>query len=58
MVAVVQLAITMGATSGGILFDHSGYRATFGASALILMLAALLAYLTNRIARNREIADG
>lgn len=58
MVAVVQLAITMGATSGGVLFDHSGYRATFGASALILMLAALLAYLTNRIARNREIADG
>ena len=58
MVAVVQLAITMGATSGGILFDHSGYRATFGASALILMLAALVAYLTNRIARNREIANG
>ncbi|VXB12382.1 Transcription regulatory protein OpdE [Massilia sp. 9I] len=43
MVAVIQLAIMLGATVGGFLFDLSGYRATFGASAGLLVLAALLA---------------
>ena len=38
MVAVIQLAITVGASVGGLLFDGSGYRATFGASAVILGL--------------------
>ena len=32
MVAVIQLAITVGASVGGLLFDGSGYRATFGAA--------------------------
>ncbi|GAL98970.1 arabinose efflux permease [Acetobacter tropicalis NRIC 0312] len=49
MVAVVQLAITMGATCGGILFDSSGYRATFGVSALILTAASFSALMANRI---------
>lgn len=49
MVAVVQLAITMGATCGGILFDGSGYRATFGVSALILTAASFSALMANRI---------
>lgn len=48
MVAVVQLAITIGAVVGGILFDTSGYVATFGASAVLLLIAALLAFLTAR----------
>ncbi len=43
MVAVVQLAITLGASLGGFLFDTRGYGAAFGASAAILALAALLA---------------
>ncbi|SFB83033.1 MFS transporter [Massilia yuzhufengensis] len=43
MVAVIQLAIMLGAGAGGFLFDLAGYRATFGASALILAIAALLA---------------
>lgn len=51
MVAVVQLAITMGAVIGGLLFDTSGYRSTFAASAALLLIAALLAALTSR--RNR-----
>ncbi|MGY3583482.1 putative MFS family arabinose efflux permease [Bradyrhizobium sp. USDA 4341] len=42
MVAVVQLAITMGAAGGGVLFDHSGYRATFLFSAAILALSSLV----------------
>jgi predicted MFS family arabinose efflux permease len=43
MVAVVQLAITLGATVGGVLFDTSGYRATFFTSAVLLLIAAGLA---------------
>jgi len=37
MVAVIQLAITLGAVVGGVLFDTSGYRATFSASAVLLV---------------------
>ena len=46
MVAVVQLAITGGATAGGVLFDLSGYRATFQMSAGLLVVAAVLAALS------------
>jgi predicted MFS family arabinose efflux permease len=51
MVAVVQLAIALGATVGGILFDGFGYRATFSASAVVLVAAAGLALLAGRAAR-------
>ncbi|WP_257993255.1 MFS transporter [Cupriavidus pauculus] len=47
MVAVVQLAIAMGSTVGGVLFDTLGYRSTLEASAALLVLAAVLAYLTS-----------
>lgn len=50
MVAVVQLSIALGATVGGVLFDASGYVLTFGASVVVLMLAALLAVLAGRAA--------
>lgn len=46
MVAVVQLAIALGSTLGGILFDHSGYQATFVFSAIILVISA---FLTSRL---------
>jgi predicted MFS family arabinose efflux permease len=48
MVAIVQLAIAFGATVGGLLFDSIGYRATFGASALVLLAAAGTAVLAGR----------
>lgn len=48
IVAVVQLAIASGATIGGILFDASGYRASFGLSAAVLVAGALLAWLAGR----------
>jgi predicted MFS family arabinose efflux permease len=51
MVAVVQLAIAAGATVGGVLFDASGYRATFGMSAAVLVLAAGVAWLAARSAK-------
>jgi predicted MFS family arabinose efflux permease len=48
MVAVVQLAITVGAAGGGLLFDASGHRATFLASAALLAASALLGALVAR----------
>ena len=43
MVAAVQLAIALGASSGGLLFDHEGYQATFAFSVLILVISAAAA---------------
>jgi predicted MFS family arabinose efflux permease len=51
MVAVVQLAIALGSTVGGVLFDASGYGSTFGLSALLLISAALLALAAARRSR-------
>jgi predicted MFS family arabinose efflux permease len=48
MVAVIQLAISLGAIAGGFLFDASGYPATFGASAVLLVAAATAAILAAR----------
>lgn len=48
LVAVVQMAIAAGSTAGGVLFDRSGYQATFAASAALLGGAAVLAGLTAR----------
>ncbi|WP_226860738.1 MFS transporter [Dickeya dianthicola] len=49
-VAICQLAIALGGTVGGIIFDTLGYRATFEASALLLAVTAVLAYLAGRSA--------
>lgn len=50
MVAVIQLAITLGATVGGLLYDGVGYQATFIASGVFLLMAAVLALLVSRTA--------
>jgi predicted MFS family arabinose efflux permease len=50
IVAVVQLCIASGAAIGGLLFDGLGYRATFGASAAILVVASGFALLAGRAA--------
>lgn len=42
MVAVIQLAITLGATLGGVLYDQIGYQATFIASGVMLLAATAL----------------
>ncbi|RQB27916.1 MFS transporter, partial [Pseudomonas aeruginosa] len=47
-VAVVQLSIALGSTLGGLLFDRTGYQATFFASAAMLLIAAFLTILTAR----------
>jgi predicted MFS family arabinose efflux permease len=55
MVAVVQMAIALGATVGGILFDGSGYRVTFAVSAAVLCLSALVAGLCWRQGQKKPI---
>jgi predicted MFS family arabinose efflux permease len=57
MVAVVQLAITLGASAGGLLFDASGYQAAFAASAALLLASALIALLAARKSASRTTRD-
>ncbi|WP_331115571.1 MFS transporter [Archangium sp.] len=54
MVAAIQLAITAGASLGGLLFDRSGYQSTFVASAGLLGGAALLALWASRALRTEH----
>ena len=54
MVAAIQLAITAGASLGGLLFDRSGYQSTFVASAALLGGAALLALRASRALRTER----
>ena len=56
MVAIIQLAIASGATVGGLVFDFSGYRATFELSAALLGVAAVLAFLAARVATRESAA--
>jgi predicted MFS family arabinose efflux permease len=56
MVAIIQLAIASGATVGGLVFDSSGYRATFELSAAILGVAAILAFLAARVSMRETSA--
>jgi predicted MFS family arabinose efflux permease len=51
MVAVIQLAVALGATAGGIVYDTSGYRSTFALGAAALCASALLAGIGRREAR-------
>lgn len=51
MVAVIQLAITVGATVGGMVFDGAGAVADFLGSAAVLALAALVAFIGSRAQR-------
>ena len=43
MVAIIQLAITLGAALGGLLFDAYGYESTFVFSASLLGMATIMA---------------
>lgn len=52
MVAIIQLAITLGAAFGGLLFDIYGFEITFVFSAMILAMATLMASITAFYNRN------
>jgi predicted MFS family arabinose efflux permease len=49
MVAIIQLGITVGATSGGAVFDAHGAIVTFLSSAGVLVLAGSLAFGASRV---------
>jgi predicted MFS family arabinose efflux permease len=53
MVAVIQFAIALGSTVGGVLFDASGYQSTFVASAAVLLVGAFLTFQTSRVQRQQ-----
>jgi predicted MFS family arabinose efflux permease len=57
MVAIIQLAIASGATVGGLVFDSSGYQATFELSATLLGVAAVLAFMAARAASREPVAS-
>lgn len=57
MVAIIQLAITLGATIGGALFDMSGYQATFGASSVLLLLGASLTAVAARLGLQKTMPE-
>jgi predicted MFS family arabinose efflux permease len=48
MVATAQIGILSGALLGGILYDTSGYQATFALSAGLLIATAIVSFLTAR----------
>ena len=54
MVAVIQLAIALGSTIGGILFDAGGYRIAFAFSAGLLLLGALMVFFTARASHDQS----
>ncbi|RXU67795.1 MFS transporter [Pseudomonas protegens] len=57
LVAIVQLAIAGGAIIGGLAFDLRGYQATFALSAVVLVAAAVLAWLAGRSAAQVGLAE-
>ncbi|HCQ7772294.1 MFS transporter [Enterobacter kobei] len=48
MVAVIQLAIALGSTAGGMVFDRLGWQSTFALSGIVLLCAAALTFITSR----------
>jgi predicted MFS family arabinose efflux permease len=52
MVAIIQLAITFGAAGGGFLYDIGGHSAAFGASAAVLILGTVVAFVAGRASRS------
>lgn len=56
MVAVIQFAIALGSTVGGVLFDASGYQSTFVASGLVLLIGAFLSFQTSRAQARQSAA--
>ncbi len=58
MVAIVQLAITLGATVGGIVFDTAGAIPEFLTSGALLTLAALAAFAVARMHSRAPVTRG
>jgi predicted MFS family arabinose efflux permease len=54
LVATIQLAITVGASLGGVLFDTTGWWATFGFAAVLLMFSSILAAVAGRMQQSYQ----
>jgi len=48
MVAVIQLSIALGSTTGGLVFDSLGWRSAFGLSGLLLLGAVAMTFRASR----------
>ncbi|MFY7835698.1 MAG: MFS transporter [Novosphingobium sp.] len=57
MVAVIQMAITLGAAGGGVLYDRFGYQAAFGGGAMMLVIGGMLGALAGRRDYRHCISD-
>ncbi|HBN9511469.1 MFS transporter [Pseudomonas aeruginosa] len=53
MVAVIQLSIAFGSTLGGVLYDGSGYKATFIVAGALLVVSALVTVVASRVSQAR-----
>lgn len=49
LIAIIQLAITLGAAFGGVLYDNYGYQASFSLAAGLLILAAVCSVFSFRL---------
>jgi predicted MFS family arabinose efflux permease len=56
MVAITQLAITLGATVGGLIYDARGPVLEFWSSAAVLGLAALFAFVSSRAQQRQQLS--
>ncbi|CAI0726099.1 Purine ribonucleoside efflux pump nepI [Serratia entomophila] len=52
MVAVIQLSIALGSTTGGWVFDRLGWQSSFGLSGALLLGAAAMTFLSSRQANS------
>ncbi|GLK79175.1 MFS transporter [Methylopila turkensis] len=57
MVAVIQLAITIVAAAGGLVYDATGPVIDFWSSGAVLVLAAVLAFAADQAAKKASAAD-
>ena len=48
MVAVIQLSIALGSTTGGLVFDRLGWQSAFGLSGILLLAAVGMTLYTSR----------
>lgn len=44
LIAIIQLAITLGAGVGGLLYDSHGYQASFGSAGILLFIGAIFSF--------------
>jgi len=58
LVAIIQLAITLGAGAGGLLYDLHGYQVSFGSAGILLFIGAIFSFcaarLRYRVEHNKE----